>query len=419
MSTAYDFASSVLLDDFDTVVRYLASKPNLPLTGAGDLKAADLWAINERVNYKAPHYVTARSRQVDYPLLKFLYQVGIESRLFIIQFGKANVLVPDTARIDAYQSLTLEEKYVFILETAWCYMDWAILDGDGRSGQGADWFRAGVRQLLQYPIGSLVTLTQDWSLRKQPFTISISSMANIHVWAGYWLGWYDVQEVSRTKRDKYSLEIDQVSLTNWGDQCLTTLLLERPFRYWNKNAGQYVFFDSDNDIEPTERTNVNTFADSLRTLLDEPDLQSLYPINPNPPTGEYWFRVELSGHGVSRTMAMPAVYTLHDLHLLIQESVDFGNDHLYVFCLNWRNPLNGQCYISPDDEWSENPLGDSVTLAELNLYESQRLLYIFDLGSRWEFFITVARHIPNETNPMPRLLEKVGQAPAQYPDWDD
>ncbi|SOD89292.1 IS1096 element passenger TnpR family protein [Spirosoma fluviale] len=417
MQPPYDFSSCLLIDDFDTFVRYLESNPNLPLTGAGDLKAADLWAINERVNYKAPHYVTARSRQADYPLLGFLFQIATVSRLFIIQFSNVNTLMPDVARIDAYRSLTLEEKYVFLLETAWCYLDWTVLDGDGRSGQGADWFRTGVRQLLRHPVDAAVTLTQDWSLRNRTLTVFASSMANIYVRAGHWFGWYDVREITRAKRDKYSLEIDQLKLSPWGDQCLTTLLLERPFRYWNKNAGQFVFFDGDNDIEPEASININTFAEPLRTLLGEPDLLSLYPINSKPPTGEFWLRVELPEHGVSRTLAVPATSTLDGLHGLIQKSVKFDNDHLYNFYLNWRNPLNGECYSSPEDDWSEDPPADTIWLAQLNLYEGQVWLYVFDLSTRWEFYITVVRHLPDAVETKARVVEKVGRSPKQYPDW--
>lgn len=418
MSVPYDFSNSLFIDDFDAFVRYLESKPNLPLTGAGDLKATDLWTINERVNYMAPHYVTSRSRQIDYPLLGFLFQIATSGRLFVIQFDKVNTLAPDANRIEAYRSLTLEEKYVFLLETAWCYIDWATLDGDGRSGQGADWFRLGLRQLLQYPVGSTVTLTQDWALHNRTRTIFCSSMANAYIRAGHWFGWYDVREVNQPKRDKYSLQIDQVTLTKWGNQCLTTLLIERPFRYWNKNAGQYVFFIDDDEHEPSEEPiNINTFAQPLRTLLDEPDLLSLYPINRKPPTGEYWFRVELPYHGVARVIAVPATMTLHGLHDMIQEAFKFDNDHLYNFYLNPRNPYNGECYSSPEDDWSEDLSADTIILNQLNLYEGQQLRYVFDLAERWEFFITVVRHVPDETTTTARVVEKIGRAPKQYRDW--
>ncbi len=93
MQTPYDFSSFLLIDDFDIFLRYLESKPNLPLTAAGDLKAADLWILNDRVNYKAPDYVTNRSRQIDYPLLGFLFQVATASRLFLVNSIKVTSLV--------------------------------------------------------------------------------------------------------------------------------------------------------------------------------------------------------------------------------------------------------------------------------------------------------------------------------------
>jgi hypothetical protein len=40
--TSFDPAQYLLIDDFDTFLRYLESKPNLPLTAGGDLKAANL-----------------------------------------------------------------------------------------------------------------------------------------------------------------------------------------------------------------------------------------------------------------------------------------------------------------------------------------------------------------------------------------
>ena len=128
------------------------------------------------------------------------------------------MLMPDSARIDAYRSLTLEEKYVFLLETAWCYLDWTMLDGDQRSGQGADWFRTGVRQLLQHPVDAAVTvtLTQDGSLRNRTLTVFASSMANIYVRVGHWFGWYDIREITRAKRDKYSLDVNQVETLTMG-----------------------------------------------------------------------------------------------------------------------------------------------------------------------------------------------------------
>lgn len=334
MPAHFDPANSLLIDDLDTVVRYLESKPNLPLTGAADLKAADLWAMNERVSYKAPDYVTPRSRQVDYPLLSFLYQIVTASRLFLVKYNKGNTLVADVDRLHMYRNLILEEKYVFLLETAWCYVDWSAIDGDGRSGLGADWFHRGIRQLLENPVGSAVTFFErGGSIEKDPSVIHAYTSANAYIRAGHWFGWYDIREVTQTKRNKYELDIDRVMLTEWGQHCLTVLLRDRPFQHWNKDAWNYAYFEEDTGADSANegRIDINTFADVMRTLLDEPDLLSLYPINPNPPTGTYWIRAELPNFKVSRTIAIPARMTLNGLHGTIQEAFEFDDDHLYKF----------------------------------------------------------------------------------------
>ena len=415
MTIPYAFNTSLLIDDFDTFLRYLETKPNLSLTPAGDVKAADLWAMNDRVNYKAPLYVTPRSRQPDYPLLNFMFQIATASRLFLVTFGKTNILVADTGRIDRYNGMMLEEKYVFLLETAWCYVDWGTLNGDGRSGQGAEWFRLDGRQLLKNPVGVPARLfTRGWAKEGNPAMIHVSNEVNAYVRAGHWFGWYDIREVQQEKRDKYALQIDQVTLNEWGEQCMDRLFRERPFEFWNQHADSDFFpEDEDEDVAPIA---VNTFADTFRTLLNEPDLVNLYPINPNPQTGTMWLRVELPQHKVSRTIAMPVSDTLDDLHLMIQRAFGFDNDHLYGFYLNLRDPYSGRQYFDPRTEpgWADGYSSDETTLASLNLYEGQRFLYKFDFGDNWEFLITVARHLPDEKRAKARIVEKVGEVPAQY-----
>ena len=198
------------------------------------------------------------------------------------------------------------------------------------------------------------------------------------------------------------------------------LLRDRPFRQWNKRAGNYVYFDEDQVTGAANegRVEVSTFADVFRLLLDEPDLLSLYPINPNPPTGLYWIRAELPNFKVSRTIQLPANMTLEELHEMIQQAFDFDNDHLYKFCMNLRHPYNGEQYYDPRPEegWSDGYPADEVSLASLNLYEGQQFLYMFDLGDHWDFTATVVRHLPHEQTDKASVVETVGKAPAQYGD---
>lgn len=416
---------SLLVDDFEHFLRYLDRKPKLPLTAGGDLKAADLWAINEQVYYRAPHYVTPRSRLAEYPLLGFLFQIVTASRLYVIVYDKTPVLLANAARLDTYLTLTQEEKYIFLLETAWCYVDWGMLDGDGRSGHGANWFWAGLEKLTQLPVGTSIKLSEDWAKRGHERTILTSSTSSAYILAGYWFGWYEIDELTRPKRDKYSLAIEQATLTEWGKQCLPWLLQERPFRQWNKHATFYFFFSEAvaSDVASEEAIDINTFTDLFRTLFDESDLLSLYPINPNPPTGTYLIRTELPRHKVSRTIAIPAVYTLDDLHGMIQQAFGFDDDHLYGFYFNLRDPYRGEQYYDPrfEEGYAEGFPADETNIASLNLYEGQRFLYKFDFGAGWQFTLTVTGHVPGDDAQVATIIEQVGASPKQYDDeeWDD
>jgi hypothetical protein len=112
--------------------------------------------------------------------------------------------------------------------------------------------------------------------------------------------------------------------------------------------------------------------------------------------------------------------TLEELHLAIQDAVQFDNDHLYEFYAgrNWRNR---QIMFAEDvEEWdemagvfAEQTLGDVYPLEGLKLY------YHFDFGDDWIFEIRKARK-EKACEPgvaYPRVIESRGPDPTQYPAW--
>lgn len=76
-----------------------------------------------------------------------------------------------------------------------------------------------------------------------------------------------------------------------------------------------------------------------------------------------------------------------------------------------------------DDEEEIEVAGDVRTTAldSLQLRKGQNFLYLFDYGDEWQFNVRV--HAVNDNaDPnaqYPRLVESVGQAPEQYPDWEE
>lgn len=63
----------------------------------------------------------------------------------------------------------------------------------------------------------------------------------------------------------------------------------------------------------------------------------------------------------------------------------------------------------------------TTTLDELKLRQGKTFMYLFDYGDEWRFKVKVHAVSPNASTNVkyPRLVEEVGVAPVQYPDWDE
>ena len=73
-----------------------------------------------------------------------------------------------------------------------------------------------------------------------------------------------------------------------------------------------------------------------------------------------------------------------------------------------------------DDEEAQGDVR-TTTVGSLGLKPHQSFLYLFDYGDEWRFNVKVDK-VNQESEPgveYPRIVEVVGEAPPQYPDWDD
>jgi hypothetical protein len=193
----------------------------------------------------------------------------------------------------------------------------------------------------------------------------------------------------------------------------------------------------------------------------------------------YTFHVSLPGTGrVWRKIEMRADQTLEELHRAIQHAYDWDGDHLYSFFMSgkawdgsseyclpegytpWGDPVDGEeddeeeVELTPEEHEQDLRMlfGDGMTVAEmeasmeefwtefleeeaasgpgnvqtttledLDLKPMQEFMYLFDYGDEWRFKVRV--HIVNQdAGPdaeVPRLVESVGEAPPQVPEWDE
>jgi hypothetical protein len=121
---------------------------------------------------------------------------------------------------------------------------------------------------------------------------------------------------------------------------------------------------------------------------------------------------------VWRDVEMAEDQTLEDLHLMIQQAYEWWDDHLYSFFLSGRVDDYASEIGSP---WSDTSLHThQVQIDQLGLQPGQKFLYFFDYGDSHEFDVQLLTVNPaGVAAQYPRIVGKKGQAPPQYPDYDE
>lgn len=147
----------------------------------------------------------------------------------------------------------------------------------------------------------------------------------------------------------------------------------------------------------------------------------------------YVFKVALAGRkNVWRRVAVRASQTLDHLHEAIFDAFDRYDEHLYSFYFpkpgaKGRNRLRDAVeYSHPYMREEPDPFGEvprsaaKARLSTLGLKPGQVFLYLFDFGDQWWHEITVEQTdaVP-EKGKYPRVLQRHGPSPPQYPDVDD
>lgn len=136
-----------------------------------------------------------------------------------------------------------------------------------------------------------------------------------------------------------------------------------------------------------------------------------------PREGIFLFRVSLGK--VWRRIALRAGDTVDRLVSWILKSVDFDSDHLYELLYRDRFGRTIRILHPYMEEQGEGPFGDEVAISELPLAPGQSMTLVYDFGDNWHFGVLLeAIEPPGVKIKAPRILEKHGQAPEQYPSWD-
>ena len=145
------------------------------------------------------------------------------------------------------------------------------------------------------------------------------------------------------------------------------------------------------------------------------------------------FSARLDGwKGMRRTIAVRADQTLAVFHDAVRAAFGWDDDHLYAFWLNgkfWAR--DGTEYVHPFaleldpfagwDLPMQMPSRESAEqrLDRLALITRQRIAYVFDFGDEWRVRLMLREIVAADFDVYPRVLESVGDAPPQYPDYEE
>jgi len=131
----------------------------------------------------------------------------------------------------------------------------------------------------------------------------------------------------------------------------------------------------------------------------------------------------VSGQEISRLIQIRGDQTLHDLHKAIFKAFDRFEEHLYEFNLGRGPDDRSQRYFYDGGGRGKSKprkAPETTTLDALKLRTGGRFGYTFDMGDNWEHVIDVVSvEKTSARGKFPRVTQKVGASPPQYPDEDE
>ncbi len=386
-----------ILHDFETLLDFIGSdslnvsKRNhfLPMSALGTLNAQLTHPIE--LGLKRP-------RQKSYPHLNGLYLLLRATGITRIG-GPASkpLLLLDDEILSLWQDLNPTERYFSLLE-AWLIRGDPDIIGEGSRFFGttehiskwADFFRIIVNRKLE------TTWSDDLVfLRYYP---GLYNLALLELF-----GLTSVQHGPPEQGKAW--HIKGLARTPFG-KALLFLLLD----YVLENRETFMAYDLDAEIDIPD----TVLQAAIQPYFPEWQNTLVIP-KPEFQDGLYIFKVSLGQ--VWRQIALPGHLTLEDLSNTILNVYAFDYDHLYQFTyVNHFGVLETVNHPYMDaDPWASN-----VLIGDLGLKPGLTMGYQYDFGDNWQFALTLERIDPLDAKiSQPALLKKHGQAPEQYPTWDE
>jgi len=377
-----------LLQDFQTLLDFIGES-GIKVSGKlNSIPRKRLAELNQQlaepldIDLKCP-------QQKSYPTINGLYLLLRATGMGkILKQGKTIRLTLNTAIVFQWRLMNPIEQYLNLFEA------WLIFANEEMLGERSTYMNEGFR-CLQYwsRMPGKVQKFQDYryqdNLRYYPGFHNLALMKLF----GLVEAKYGKPQASKGWR------VTSVKQTPWGKALIQATFgsFTDPLMLWEtEQAPQF------GCLQPL----LQPYFSQWRKKIDLPQIQSK--------TGIYVFKV--SWQQIWRRIAISSDLTLWDLSQLILRSVDFDSDHLDLFSYkNWQ----GKTVRVVHPYMDESPCTAEVEIGTLPLEVGSTLEYLFDFGDNWEFQLELEEIKPDATLDFGEIIASHGEAPPQYPDWDE
>jgi hypothetical protein len=385
-----------VLHDFAALLAFARGR-NLPVSKVHQLLPLK---VLPQINALLSHPIEVRLQRPQlksYPHVQGLYLLLRATGLGQIGGAPARpALVIDQQVHDAWSALNLTEQYFTLLET-WLLRGRPEIVGE-RSGRFVTQILGSCATLLNQARGEGLPVADnpraEWYWYYSPGRMGIALMEMF--------GFLSV--TVRPPQEGESWVVEAVHATPLGEAVLALL-------------GEKVFGDIATMVELDD--------------TPQPPFGALQPIfAPHVPQwrhrlelppwafreGRHVFKAAL-GRDLWRRIAIDAEEPLDALAGAILDAYDFDRDHLYQF--SYRNRFGVEESVQ-HPYLDEGPWTSEVRVGDVPLAVGQSMTYLFDFGDCWEFEVTLEQVEPAVKGlPEPVLIDGRGDAPEQYPSWDE
>ncbi len=405
--TITDTEPGTILQDFQMVLDFIGTKGVAASGKRHHLSLKLLAELNQQLSNPI-EIALKRPQQKSYPPIHGLYLLLRATGMAkVIAKGKQQQLVINPEIYESWQQLNPTERYCTLLE-AWLVRGYPEMLGEERSGP----FSEGDRCI------------KSWSHLSERKSLSFAKYTEQDR-LGYWPGFYNLALMEMFG----FLKITPGKPTagkGWRIKKVETLPLGNALIPLVKQA--YVAKDCTWAADTDATAPFNELQPALAPYFVEWEQTLAVPSFSFRP-GRHIFKVSLGK--VWRRIAISGEATLDILSGLILDSVDFDSDHLDQF--TYTNALGRK--VEVQHPYAEGDLStDEVKIGSLPLSEGSTMEYVFDFGDWWTFEVqleTVESELPkgaakpkkskrSKSRPsLGEILEVHGEAPSQYPDYDE